>query len=162
METRSPSYGTPKRDAERGVYVKVIGEGSPLRVASNPGFQVTWSPDGRSIAFARAGDDGGIFTVPATGGTERRLTERTRAVCVVTRSKDIGYCEPQFSAKSFQASSYLRLEQGRVHQLTSPPPGAVGDTSPSFSPDGQTAGVYSTPRHTGKRRLCNPNSRRGT
>ena len=56
-------------NAQRGVYVKVIGEGSPLRVASNPSFEVAWSPDGRSIAFDRAGDDGGIFTVPATGGT---------------------------------------------------------------------------------------------
>lgn len=61
--------------AQRGVYVKVIGEGPPLRVASNPGFQLAWSPDGRSIAFDRSGKDGGIFTVPATGGPERRLTE---------------------------------------------------------------------------------------
>jgi hypothetical protein len=57
----------PEERAERGVYVKVVGEGAPLRVASSPGFQVVWSPDGRSIAFDRPGDDGGIFTVPATG-----------------------------------------------------------------------------------------------
>ena len=61
--------------AQRGAYVKLIGEGPPLRVASNPGLQLAWSPDGRSIAFDRVGNDGGIFTVPATGGSERRLSD---------------------------------------------------------------------------------------
>src|SRR6185436_4678088 len=44
--------------AQRGVYVKVIGEGAPLQVASNPSFQLAWAADGRSIAFDRAGKDG--------------------------------------------------------------------------------------------------------
>lgn len=37
---------------QRGVYVKLIGEGSPLGVASNPGFQLAWSPDKKMLAVA--------------------------------------------------------------------------------------------------------------
>jgi Tol biopolymer transport system component len=122
--------------AERGVYVKVIGEGAPVRVASSPGFQVVWSPDGRSIAFDRPGDDGGIFTVPATGGAERRLTERSGPFAWSPDQKTLAIVSRN-SPDGPSGIVLLTLDGGVVRQLTSPPPGAVGDFFPAFSPDGQ-------------------------
>lgn len=68
--------GTP------GLYVKLIDAGAPLRLATNlgnRGFSLAWAPDGRSIAFVRTNNEGGIFSVPALGGPERKLTEMTGA-----------------------------------------------------------------------------------
>ena len=126
----------PEERAERGVYVKVIGEGAPLRVASSPGFQVVWSPDGRSIAFDRPGNDGGIFTVPATGGPERRLTERSGPFAWSPDQKTLAIVSRN-SPNDPSGIVLFTLEGGVVRQLTSPPPGAVGDSFPAFSPDGK-------------------------
>jgi len=58
------------------IYVKLIDVGTPLRLTTDPGIDrsPTWSPDGRYIAFSRFSEsEKGIFTVPALGGTERKL-----------------------------------------------------------------------------------------
>lgn len=132
-------------NAERGVYVKVIGEGTPLRVASNPGFEVAWSPDGRSIAFARGGDNGGIFSVPATGGTERRLTELSGPFSWSPDQKTLAIAS-RTSRQSPSSIILMTLETGEVQQLTNPPSGSVGDTSPAYSPDGEMVAFI---RHPG-------------
>ena len=53
----------------------MIGGERPLRLTSNPGDCCpAWSPDARSVAYAR-GHPGGrtIYVVPALGGTSREL-----------------------------------------------------------------------------------------
>lgn len=130
--------------AQRGVYVKVIGEGTPLRVASNPGFQLAWSPDGRTIAFDRMGNDGGIFTVPTTGGPERRLSELSGPFAWSPDQKTLAIA----SRNSPQESSsivLLTLDTGATRKLTNPPAGSVGDQSPTFSPDGQKLAFIRSP-----------------
>lgn len=122
--------------AERGVYVKVIGEGAPLRVTSKPGFQVAWSPDGRSIAFDRIGKDGGIYTAPATGGPERRLTELSGSFAWSPDQKTLAVASRN-SSQDPSSIVLVTLETGATRRLTSPPAGSVGDQSPEFSPDGQ-------------------------
>lgn len=129
---------------ERGVYVKLIGEGAPLRVASNPGLQLAWSPDGRSVAFDRAGNDGGIFTVPATGGPERRLTELGGSFAWAPDQKALAVARRNSPQEPFSIV-LVTLETGATRKLTNPPAGSVGDQSPAFSPDGQKLAFLRSP-----------------
>ena len=129
---------------QRGVYVKLIGEGAPLRVASNPGFQLAWSPDGRSIAFDRMGKDGGIFTAPATGGPERRLTELSGPFAWSPSQKTLAVASRN-SPQDLSSIVLVTLETGATHKLTNPPAGSVGDQSPAFSPDGQKLAFIRSP-----------------
>ena len=62
------------------IYVQLVGGDTPLQLTHHkngdgvPG-PPQWSPDGREIAFARCdGERDGVYTVPALGGAERRLT----------------------------------------------------------------------------------------
>jgi len=53
------------------------GRAPQLITEEAPSYWHSWSPDGLTLAYvaARGGSDLGIYTVPATGGTERRLTD---------------------------------------------------------------------------------------
>jgi len=70
--------GTSNRSGKPGfdLYVKAIGSETVLRLTNHPSEWIssTWSADGTQIAFHRlAGDDTGIYVVPALGGPERKL-----------------------------------------------------------------------------------------
>ena len=58
------------------VYIVPIGGGAPRRITQNsPSYWHGWSPDGKTLAFV--GERGGefdIYTIPAAGGEETRLT----------------------------------------------------------------------------------------
>jgi len=58
------------------VYVMPIGGGTPRKItAKSPSYFHGWSPDGKTLAFC--GDRNGnfdVYTIPAAGGEETRLT----------------------------------------------------------------------------------------
>lgn len=58
------------------VYVLPISGGTPKRVTQNsPSYWHGWSPDGKTLAFVgQRNGDFDIYTIPATGGQETRLT----------------------------------------------------------------------------------------
>ena len=58
------------------IYTLPIGGGTPKRITENfPSYWHGWSPDGKTLAFCGQRDGKfGIFTIPAEGGTETRLT----------------------------------------------------------------------------------------
>ena len=61
-----------------GLYVQDLAAGAaPRRIVEADAFQPSWSPDGRTIVYVRWTATGGghIWSVPASGGTPRRLTQ---------------------------------------------------------------------------------------
>ncbi len=58
------------------IYIVPIGGGTPRRVTKNsPSYWHGWSPDGKTLAFVgQRNDEFDIYTIPASGGEETRLT----------------------------------------------------------------------------------------
>ncbi len=58
------------------VYTLPIGGGTPKQITMNaPSFWHGWSPDGKTLAFVgRRDGEFDIYTIPVTGGEERRIT----------------------------------------------------------------------------------------
>ena len=134
------------------IYVKQIGVDEPLQLTSNPAQEVcpVWTPDGKEVAFLRYAENGSatIFTVPAFGGTERKLLDL---------GSDVAFCGWDWSAEgNFISFAEKNPEDGAFRiilvsadtmakrALTSPPGENLGDLNPPgdfdpvFSPDGQT------------------------
>ena len=105
-----------------------------------------WSPDGRQIAFVRmhGAASGEIMVLPSPGGGERKLREvralRFAASSWLTWTPDgqqIMFASA--SLESGRSTLYeLRLADGSMRTLTSPPSGVIGDASPAIAPDGLT------------------------
>src|SRR4030095_16524070 len=123
------------------LYVKLIGEGSPLRLTTDPlpDFSPTWSPDGRLIAFIReAPKEHMLITVPSLGGAERKLFA----------SPDLG--QPNWSpdgkylavadtqsAGDLSSIYLISPDDGTKKRLTQTPAQFNGDRDPKFSPNGE-------------------------
>jgi Tol biopolymer transport system component len=58
------------------IWVRPAGEGKPIQVTNSPAhdWQPNWSPDGLSLVFRSEREGGGLFMVPALGGSERKLS----------------------------------------------------------------------------------------
>lgn len=131
------------------LYVKAIGSDNPLQLTSAPDWDIgpAWSPDGRQIAFNRSRRDGksGIYVVSPSGGPERLVTE--------LRAKGPAYWWPtekqscpkmswspdgRWLAVQDEELYLLSLATGEKRVLTSPSPGWAYQSSPAFSPDGQS------------------------
>jgi len=127
-----------------GVYVKLIEAGTPLRLASDPHFNLAWSPDGSHVAFARAGSGGGIFTVPALGGSERKMADTAGPFAWSPDGKTLAVVSSDSPQEPF-GISLISIETGERRKLIAPPAGSFGDTFPAFSPDGQILAFIRSP-----------------
>jgi serine/threonine protein kinase/Tol biopolymer transport system component len=59
------------------IWVQPVRGGEPVQITKSPAddTEPDWSPDGSTIAFRSEREGGGLFTVSALGGTERRLLQ---------------------------------------------------------------------------------------
>jgi Tol biopolymer transport system component len=134
------------------LYVQLVGGEKPLRLThTSSGYMccTDWSPDGQQIVFGRCDDNGGhVYTIPALGGTERKITD---VVCPVAYA---GYAKWTADGKSLvladrcapDAASgivVLSLQTGERRCLHSPPPSAFGDCCLLLSPDQKTVAFLS-------------------
>jgi Tol biopolymer transport system component len=133
------------------IYVKALGLGTrPLPLTASPASEISpvWSPDGREIAFTRAGERGfAIYLVPALGGQERKLvdvagpaeSESGYALPALAWSPDgRSLAFPEMGAEGEPAQIVrLSLDSLEKTKLTSPPENTLGDFFPAFSPDGE-------------------------
>jgi eukaryotic-like serine/threonine-protein kinase len=128
------AYSAAGSDGNIDIYVQQIGAGSPLRLTTDPGPDVSpvFSPDGRYIAFSRRAT---LILIPALGGTEREFgmgigpdfSPDGKTIAIGSRE----------SPTTPEGIFLLSVETGQKKRLTSAPP-AASDLQPRFSPDGRT------------------------
>jgi Tol biopolymer transport system component/DNA-binding winged helix-turn-helix (wHTH) protein len=129
------------------LYMQLVGGQKPLRLTHTSTGRMCcadWSPDGRQITFGRCDDNGGwVFTVPALGGSERKLTD---AACQFGFA---GYAKWTADGKSLVLADrctpdsspgivVLSLETGERRCLHSPSANEDGDSDLVLSPDQKT------------------------
>ena len=125
------------------LYLKQANTSEPLRLTEHPGFEsfAAWSPDGTTIAFLRAdGNDTALYTIPALGGTPRKLIDTRSVTLGIDWSPDgeaLVFAERPAPDAPFRLVR-LDLATRDTTALTQPPPAAMGDLTPRWSPDGQT------------------------
>ncbi len=132
------------------IYIKLVNTATPpLRLTTNAAddFYPAWSPDGKQIAFVRqAGTEIDIFVVPVLGGPERKLYSGTSAFLslyeygnALSWSPDGKYLafSGQRTPREPNSIFLLSLESLEKRQVTTPPAGSIGDSTPAFSPDGK-------------------------
>lgn len=125
------------------LYLKQENTGDPLRLTTDPAFEAfpAWSPDGTTLAFVRMTDStGALFTVPALGGTPRKLIDVRSFVLGLDWSPDgtaLLFAERPAPDAPYRVMR-LDLATRDTTTLTQPPPSAYGDLFPRWAPDGQT------------------------
>jgi eukaryotic-like serine/threonine-protein kinase len=135
-----------EKDDNPGIYAKLIGAGTPLRLTTNShaDSNPAWSPDGRFIAFFRLSPSGGAYyLVPSLGGEERKLadayTNQLGAGRFLDWSPDGKFLlvADQVSSRDTRPSIVsISIESGQKTSMTSPPGPYLA--SPTLSPDGKT------------------------
>ncbi|MBM3812249.1 MAG: hypothetical protein FJW20_11530 [Acidimicrobiia bacterium] len=104
-----------------------------------PAQRPAWSPDGKTLAFARAGAAvRGIYVVPALGGPERQILKTDMAVAGLDWSPDGKALAVSLGDRNHADAIWLVDPETREQRLlTHPPAGSLGDSAPVFSPDGR-------------------------
>src|SRR5579862_635848 len=134
----------------QGIFAAAVGGAKSVQLTADPGDCCpTWSSDGRQLAFIRYSDkDASIFTIPALGGSERRVyrgpASMRAGLSWSPDSDSLVFSETDPADSTRSVISSLSLSDSSTRALTSPPAGWL-DHEPAFSPDGaQVAFIRST------------------
>jgi Tol biopolymer transport system component len=125
------------------IFVKQANTEKPLRLSEGDDHEIypTWSPDGANLAYALYTDEGAaIYTIPAIGGTRRKVVDLPFGVAGIDWSPDgrhLVYSSRRGCYGSMRVYLYS-FETGESEELTTPPWSSQGDFRPAFSPDGES------------------------
>jgi Tol biopolymer transport system component/serine/threonine protein kinase len=130
------------------IWVKDVDGAQRIRLTTNiaDDLSPTWSSDGKRIAFLRTnGTQTNVFVSPAAGGVHGKITSLYPSqVEAVGRHLDWAPDGKYLIANDKKdpddpfAIVLIEIATGHKIQLTTPPSGIIGDSSPTFSPDGKT------------------------
>ena len=99
------------------------------------GFEPTWSPDGRWIAFQR---DGQIFVIDASGRNERRLTTRRPGLHWPASRPAWSPDGRRIAFSGTRDLFVVPVPSGRRVRLTHSAESWRSNVTPAYSPDGRT------------------------
>src|SRR5678816_2476313 len=146
------AFSWKDQGGRRSIYVsRSDGQDAPRQLTNDTAEETVdvspaWSPDQTQIAFVRKQGalTGQIILIPTQGGPERKL----RDIRFAGSSAGTGLAwtpdgtQIAFASQSLESGrstlSLIRLADGRVRTLVSPPDGVIGDASPAISPDGRS------------------------
>ncbi len=113
-----------------------IGGGEPVRVTQgSPSYWHGWSPDGTTLAYCAQRDGAyGVFTVPADGGEERRLTTAVHLDDGPDYSPDGDWIYFNSDRTGLMQIHRVRPDGSDLEQVVD---SATGDWFPHISPDGR-------------------------
>ena len=129
------SWTGPNPEDAPDLWIKAVDGDARHRLTETPLAETfpVWSPDGRDIAFLRAGQ--GVFVISALGGTERKIAD-TGSALGWTPDGSALLIRDRVGDKPHGIFK-IDLDSGRRQQLTQAPRG-FGDWTFAVSPDGQT------------------------
>lgn len=157
------------------IYIQQTSGSKLLRITTDPGSEIqpSWSRDGQNLAFLRGdlspGEPYHLVIVPVFGGLERDIGRVSGGLD--WSPDDLNLAVTKLTNEGGHAAIFLISVNGQTQrQITQPSPiGNSFDSSPRFSPDGQTiaflrrknaeqSDVFITSLATGKvRQLTNQN-----
>ena len=122
------------------IWVQQIAGGAPLRLTDDSTDDITpdFSPDGSQIAFRSERDGGGIYLIPALGGTARRIADGGRSPRFSPDGKRIAYWTGQWRGTTVNVAGevfVLSLDGGAPQRLVADFDGA---REPVWAPDGKS------------------------
>jgi len=130
------AYASDRAGGIMNIWVQQVVGGEPVRVTNGPAddTEPSFSPDGALIAFRSERDGGGIYTVPALGGSPRRIADQGLRPRFSPDGQWIAYWigERHVFAKN---AAYVVPSGGGVPRRLAPTFFSADD--PLWSPDGQ-------------------------
>src|SRR6267142_1956207 len=118
------------------VYIVPIGGGTPMRITQkSPSYWHVWSPDGKTLAFVgQRNEEFDIYTIPAAGGEETRLTTAKGLDDGPEYSPDGKYVYFNSERSGHMQIWRMRPDGSEQEQVTSDD---SNDWFPHISPDGK-------------------------
>ena len=137
---------TETKSQRAQIFVKRLADDNPVQItdpkeSGNIG-SLSWSPDGKRVAFKRLyGASGAIAPVPSSGGEETRLLNLKAAdfssgIDWSPDGKQLAFSD-LLPDTTRNAIYFYDMLSGEKRELTDPPDGIWGDWDPKFSPDGR-------------------------